>query len=448
MTPVVIVGGGLSGLAAGVRLSSLGIPVLLLEQRPSLGGRAYSFVDESTGTVIDNGQHVLIAGYARTMEFLGTIGTRGLVAVQPVAGLFFHHPERGFCSFRIPALRPPFHLLGGILTTDLLSPGDKARMLRAGAALRSTGGTRGAAAADTTIEAWLDALGQSTELKRSFWEPLAVAVMNEHLGVASANVFLNALRTAFLSDPRGAALAIPTVGLSDLYAGPARAFIERHGGTVRCGADVAESIMDGGRISSVRLRDGETLRCSALVIAVPSYRAPGLLPSSLREAGFIAESASIPLSPIVSIHLWFPGEFMPQEFLGVIGRRIQWVFNRKMICREESPGGHVSTVISAGHAVVDMGNEDIVRIAIDDLKAVYGGAVGQPTHAVVIREKRGTFSCTPAVEPLRPGSDTPVTNLFLAGDWTDTGYPATIEGAIMSGERSAGRVAAVLGGRR
>ena len=129
---------------------------------------------------------------------------------------------------------------------------------------------------------------------------------------------------------------------------------------------------------------------------------------------------------------------MPQESLGVIGRRIQWVFNRR--------GGHLSAVISAAHAFVDLGNDELTRIALEDLVSVYGAKAGRATHTVVIREKRGTFSCTPEVQRMRPGSRTPVPNLFIAGDWTDTGYPATIEGAIMSGELCAGHVGALLGG--
>ena len=137
---------------------------------------------------------------------------------------------------------------------------------------------------------------------------------------------------------------------------------------------------------------------------------------------------------------------MAGESLGVIGRRIQWVFNRKKIspASETKTGGHISTVISAAHAFVEMGNDDLTRIALDDLRSVFGPDIGHAVHSVVIREKRGTFSCTPEVERIRPGSGTPLGNLFIAGDWTDTGYPATIEGAIMSGLRSAAGILSSL----
>ena len=167
LKPVVIVGGGLSGLAAGVGLSSRGIPVLLLEQRPAPGGRASSFVDDETGDVIDNGQHVLIAGYARTMRFLESIGTRDRLAVQSVPTLLFHHPRRGFCTFLVASLPSPLNLLGGVVMTDLLSAADKLRLLRAGAALRTFRDDAPGDAADMTVGEWLASRGQSAEMMRS-----------------------------------------------------------------------------------------------------------------------------------------------------------------------------------------------------------------------------------------------------------------------------------------
>ena len=433
MNPVVIVGGGLSGLSAGVGLSARGIPVVLLEQRPALGGRAYSLKDEKTGDIIDNGQHVLIAGYPRTMHFLETIGTRDRLAIQSLPTLTFHHPEKKFRTFRLADLPSPMHLLGGILMTDLFSPRDKLRVLRAGLALRTIRTDGDDEISRLTIEQWLDSVGQSKETKRSFWEPLAVSIMNEHLGIASAAVFIRSLQSAFLDDPRGAALAIPTVGLSELYVDPARALIERHGGIIRCRADVVESIARDGRVVAVRLREGGTIGCAALVLAVPPWKAPSLLPDDLRQSGFLAQVESLTSSPIVSLHLWFAIDFMQHDVLGVIGRRIQWVFNKRHVDRGK--GSHVSVVISAAHAFVELTNEELTAAACEDLRVIYGPAVGTPTHAMVIREKRATFSCTPAMERIRPGPTTPIPNLFLAGDWTATGYPATIESAIVSGER-------------
>jgi squalene-associated FAD-dependent desaturase len=437
MDPVVVVGGGFSGLAAGVCLASRGVPVLVLEQKRHAGGRAYSFRDAETGETVDNGQHVLIAGYDRTLEFLETIGSRHLVAVQQRPTLVFHHPELGFRSFTLPKLPPPFHLLCGILACPLFSPRDRLRLLRAGAALRSLRDPDNAVDA-LTIEQWLDALGQSMELKRSFWEPLAVSIMNEHIAVASAGVFARALRKAFLGNWDNPAVAFPIVGLSELYVRPAEAFIERHRGKLRTGMDVTQVVVREGLASGVRIKDGSTIRCRAVILAVPSVKVLPLLPAPLRRSDNFMSIGSAPVSPILSIHLWYQSEFMRQPMVGLIGRRVQWVFNRRKIMRDNSSaGGHLTAVISAAHAYVGLSNDELVEIAVADLKSVYGPAAAGVKHATVIREKRATFSPLPAIENRRPDQLTTIPNLFVAGDWTATGYPATIEGAVVSAERCA-----------
>lgn len=421
----------MSGLAAAVELTLQHIPVALYEQKPRLGGRAYSFIDDTTGDVIDNGQHVLIAGYDHTMRFLERIGTRHLLSIQEQPILYLHHPARGLCEFRLPALVPPFHLIAGILSTNLLAFPDKVRLLRAGLALQ-----RGRSLSpEDTIEQWLDAHGQSEELKRAFWEPLAISVMNEHLMHASAKVFVHALRHAFLAAWKNAALALPRVGLSDLYVDAAMRFLISHGAAVQVNSGVATLGADGSRLQVVHLRDGREIACAAVILAVPHYAVNELVRGVLPEDE-LRIIGSIPSTPIVSVHLWFEEDFMKLDFVGLVDRRVQWVFNKRRIAREKGKGGHISCVISDAERFVTLSNEQLIRVAVEDLRTLHG-RVSEPTHAVVIREKRATFSCTPDAERIRPSHQTSLPNLFLAGDWTGTGLPATIEGAIVSGERCA-----------
>jgi squalene-associated FAD-dependent desaturase len=447
--PVVIVGAGLSGLSAGVTLTSGHIPVLLLEQKPSPGGRAYSFTDRTTGDVVDNGQHLLIAGYERTLQFLKTIGTLDRLSIQPRPEILFHHPERGFRRLRLPLLPSPLHFVWGIMTLDLLSVADRLQLLQAGRTIAGFSDATAGPLHDLTVRQWLDLEGQSVECIRSFWEPLAVSIMNERIDAASAVVLVRSLRAAFLSGPRSAALAVATVGLSDLYADAAVEFIRSGGGDVRCGVDVAGLRVQDNAVAGVLARDGTEFPAAAVVLAVPSNRIAGLLPESVLKITTLAAFAENPAAPIVSIHLWFERDFMPHDLVGVIGRRVQWVFNRRRIAPDaQRTDGHVTSVISAAYDFVSSSNEDLVRIACGDLRQMYGIAVPPPIHALVIREKRATFSLTPAIERLRPDQRTTLENLFLAGDWTSTGFPATIEGAIVSGERCAALVAASLGDQK
>ena len=426
--PVIVVGGGVAGLTAAVRLASRDVPVLLLEQRPRPGGRTYSFRDTVSGEIIDNGQHLLIAGYRRTLDLLDTLGVLDKVEIQRQPTLLFHHPVKGFRRFSIPRLPAPWNLLSGILAFDLLSSGDRLRLLRAGAALR--GGDRGERGA--TVAGWLDLQRQSAEACRCFWDPLTLAIMNEHPERAAAKPFLRALQMAFLGSPDGAALAMPRVGLSELFVDPALVYLGSRGMKVRCGSDVVRLLADSDRVHGVLLRNGEEVRGGAVILALPWYGAAALL-KDVAPVAF--DRQGIGASPIVSIHLWFPEDFMPEESVGLIGRRIHWLFNRRRINREKGAGGHLSAVISAAREFVGWGTEDILSLATEDIRTVYPLCPATPLRGVVIREKRATPSLTPEAEHLRPGTVTAFTNLFLAGDWTDTGLPATIEGAVQSAER-------------
>jgi len=373
---------------------------------------------------------LLIAGYTRTFAYLDRIGARHLTVTQPRPVLPFHHPDRGFVEFRLPALPAPLHLLWGITTTSLLSLPDRIRLLRAGRALRRCETVSG-----HTIKRWLDDRHQSAEARRCFWEPLAVAIMNEQMDRAPASLFLRTIRSAFLDHWSSSALVFPRAGLSSVFVDPACAFIERHGGMVRCAADVVSLQAGGGAVSSVILKGGEQLSCGAVILALPPARTAGLWPSNIPLPVNIDVMAPAAGSPIISIHLWFEHPFMDRDVLGLIGRRVHWIFRRER---------HLSATISAAYALVGLSNQELVNITVEDLRTVFGGAVGLPVHAVVLREKRATFSATPENEGHRPGPVTAAKNLLLAGDWTDTGLPATIEGAIQSGQTCA---RLILGGR-
>jgi squalene-associated FAD-dependent desaturase len=279
-----------------------------------------------------------------------------------------------------------------------------------------------------TVARWLDSVRQPASVRFTLWQPLAVSIMNETAEAASASVFVRSLRTAFLGGWSHAAMAIPAVGLSELFAEPARRFIEAHGGIVRCGSSCIGLVGKNNRVEYARLDDGSTIPCRAAILALPPSKVCDTLPTELRKESFLNGIGNLPVSPIVSIHLWFTRQPMEHQMLGLPGRRVQWLF------RKDS---HLSAVISAAHEEVAWTNAQLVQQAESDVRGVYGDRLGELRHALVIRERRATFSSTPAVEARRPGTMTPWENLFLAGDWTATGYPATIEGAVMSGEAAA-----------
>lgn len=443
MTPdAVVIGGGLSGLAAAVRIAGAGGRVALFEQSPRLGGRCYSYRDATTGETVDNGQHVLLGSYRELLSYLRAIGSDGFLRAEPSLVLPFHHPSRGFADFRMPALPAPFDLTAGILKYRLLSVGQKAGLLRAGAWLRSWSATKEASLAGLTVAAWLDTLGQDRHTQESFWDPISVSVMNERPGRASALLFAKAMRRAFLGPGADSRLLIPTVGQTELYVDGAVRFLASRGSQAHAGSPVASVRLERGRAAGVALRDGTLVKAGSVIAAVPPWSLPAILSGVTRASALVEAARRAVASPIVSVHLWFDRSFMEGELLGMIGTTVQWAFNRRRILREEGKGGCVSCVISAAGAAVGMTAAELTALATGELAGIFPGARrAKLVHSVVIREKRATFSPTPDAERERPGPETEVAGLLLAGDWTDTGLPATIEGAVLSGHRAAGLAA-------
>jgi uncharacterized protein with NAD-binding domain and iron-sulfur cluster len=232
---------------------------------------------------------------------------------------------------------------------------------------------------------------------------------------------------------------LPGVGLSDLYTGDAARFIAARGGRVETHAPVAGLDTSAGRVSGVMLRDGRRYAADACIAALPPRALAPLIPEPLRRAAPLRNLDEFGTSPIVSVHLWLDHPVLDQQFLGLLGTSTQWVFNRSQLLGIQNGGGQcLSAVISAGHDVVQWDNARIVATVLGDLRAVVPRArAATLLRSVVVKEKHATISTTPAAERLRPSPATPLDNLFLAGDWTATGLPPTIESAVLSGERAA-----------
>lgn len=432
---VLIVGGGLSGLAAAVELASRGAQVALTEQAPRLGGRCYSYLDQKTGDVVDNGQHLLLGAYHNLLRYLETIGTIQFLKRQLILNLPFYHPVKGRGDFEISRLPKPFHLTAGMLKFKLLSLKDRRNLLKIGVALSRWDRQTEKELSNLTVEEWLFSLNQSEEARGSFWHPIAISVMNEHPGKASALLFARSLRAAFLGKKSDSSLLIPTVGQTDLYVRGAENFLRLRGITVWINTEVESIDVSGTRAVGVRLKDGKRVQATQVISAVPYYSLAKLIPPALRKEKPFIDLNEFESSSIISMHLWFDREFMDVDFLGLIGKNIQWVFNRRRFMNEEGNGtGYLSCVISGARAFIDLSKEKLIALALRDLHSVFPGSrTARMTSSIIIKEKRATFSPTCEIEPLRPSSETPIENLYLAGDWTNTGLPATIEGAVMSG---------------
>jgi len=433
---VLIIGGGFAGLAAGVALTEAGKRVCLLEQKPHLGGRARSFRDPTTGSVVDNGQHLFMGCYHSTIHFLTTLGTLDRLHFQPRLAVPFLDRDGRLSRLDCPDWAAPWHLLLGVLRSGSFSFGQKVEVLRLGKDLRNAG-RKSAPAADESVTTWLGRRGQSEGLQHNFWDLLCIAAMNEDPRIASAQLFERVLRLALFSSPADSRLGIARVGLSDCYTAAAAAYIKARGGCVQTGRGVKQLLIAEGVCRGVDLGSGEKIEGVPVIAAVPWHQLAAVLPGDLlRTEPFFAAALALRPAPIISINLWFDAPITDLEFVGLRGTTIQWLFDKSRILSADDH--YVSLVLSGAHEHVSRSKEELLAIALRELGEMLPAVRKvKLLHALVIKERYATFSPSPEAEPLRPPARTPIRGLFLAGDWTATGLPATIEGAVQSGYTAA-----------
>jgi len=445
MKDAIVIGGGFAGLAAAVALVERDVRVTLLEERAHLGGRAYSFRDDATGETVDNGQHAMMGCYHHTLAFLERIGASDKVTRQANLRVEMLHPERGAGGIRCPSLPSPLHVGAGLLRYSILSPGERAAALAAGLRLLRMRRQRDARLQDLTVADVLrHHLGQSAHACDSFWYPVAIATLNEAPERAAAGPFAEVLARAFFGSRADSQFVLPAVGLSEMYTVDARRVIEARGGQVLLRARAVGFDLDG-ESAEVRLADGRALRADACVATLPPRVLDRLLPEDQQRRLGLPALDAFETSPIVSAHLWFDRPILDAEFLGLIGTRTQWVFNRSKLAPGASAGGRqfLSAVISAAHDVVEWDTARVAQQVVADLQALVPAArAARLLRSVIVKEKNATVSPTPAAERLRPGVRTRLPSFFLAGDWIATGLPPTIESAVVSGEKAAEAVLA------
>lgn len=437
MYDVIVIGGGLAGLSAAVELSSRGASVLLLEQRPHLGGRTYSFRDKKVGDSVDNGQHLLMGCYHETRRYLDIIGSSRLAELQPNLRIDFIHAKKGNAALRCLPLPAPLHVLSGLLRLGTLTPANRLRLLRLGVELFAPSRTKESELAPLTVDEWLKRCGQPEENRKYLWDIIAVGSLNDETSKVSALLFYRVLKTAFLGDRLNASLLVPRVGLSELLVHPAEEYLKQKGVVIRKGVEV-EKIEGGSDGVTAVVCNGKRERARSYISAIPYYALQPLVVSLARWFGESSRLSRFRSSPIITLHLWFDKEVIDRPFVAVLDSTIQWIFNKSALLGIQRKDQYLSLVISAAAKIVDLPKDRLVRLAQKELADLLPASRGAKLiHSLVIKEKRATFSPAPEVLRLRPGTNSGIPNLFLAGDWTDTGFPATIEGAVMSGRRAA-----------
>jgi len=447
--PTVVIGGGLAGLAAAVSLAQQGVPVTLLETRKRLGGRATSFEDPATGDTLDNCQHVLLRACTSLLDFYERLGVAD--RVQWHRKLYFAYRDEqdqpAIDTLEGDDLPAPMHLVRSLWKFKGLTLREKFAIARGMLSILQISRRGRDLYADVSFADFLAEQNQPQPVIDKFWKVVIVSACNETIDNVAASYAIQVFQEGFLYRGEAYEMGLPTVPLEDLY-DPAEQVITAAGGRVLSGIAAESIVFDGEQVAAIRLTDGQEIAGSSFISAVPFDRLAKLAPADMKAADpRLAVLDELKVSPIIGIHLFVrpsegEGPVMSLPHLVLRDSPLHWVFNKGIVKRGEHAGTqHLHGVISAAHERVDQSADDILTLAMRECRRfVPGFDDAVLAHGRVIKEKRATFSVQPGVDDKRPTTTGPIGNLLLAGDWVDTGWPATMEGAVRSGYTAAAAV--------
>lgn len=444
---VVVVGGGLAGLAAACALADAGQRVQLLERRPYVGGRASSYEHPGTGEVVDNCQHILLGCCTNLIEFYRRLNVAD--RIRWFDALTFIEPGGRRSRLTSTALPAPFHTSLSFLGASALSIPDKLAI--SSAMLPFLKGLP----ADTgeNFAHWLQRHGQTPGAIERFWKPILFSALNDDLDRISVHYAGKVIRDSFLGSAQAGYMGIPTIPLSELY-GHAVSYICARGGEVLLRTSVEAMTYDPATQRWNIQTPGRECTSGAVVLALPFEAMQNLLPkiSPAAGSGLANRLPYFEHSPITGIHLWFDQQITELEHAVLLDRTIQWMYHKSLLqpqTRANSSGDYLELVVSASKSLVPMQRQEIIDLALREL-AEFFPRVHQAKllKAAVVKEVRATFCVTPGLDAYRPGPVTAWPGIFLAGDWTATGWPATMEGAVRSGYLAAEACTSMQGSRR
>ena len=424
-TAVVILGAGLAGLAAATAMAQRGLAVTLCEARHRFGGRASSFTDAASGQVLDLCQHVSMGCCTNFAHFARTVGVAHLLRPQPE--LFFITPDRRVSRFRADPLPAPLHLARSFLSAHYLRLDEKLRIAWALSRLQIADAEN-----DEPFRDWLRRHRQTPRIIARFWSVVLTSALNEtpeRIGLRYARkVFVD----GFLRHSRGFEVSLPRVPLARLYGAELSRWLEQQGVRVLLGTAVRRLIVAEQQVSRVELRDGSALTADYYVSTVPFDRLLDLLPVALIDTEpYFGNLRRLEASPITSVHLWYDRPITRLPHVVFIDCLSQWLFVRG----ETAPGEYyVQVVVSAARSFRGVERDEVMRLIIAELAGLFPAARdAKLLRTRMVTEQAATFSAVPGVDRWRPAQTSPLRNLFVAGDWTATGWPATMEGAVRSG---------------
>jgi squalene-associated FAD-dependent desaturase len=445
---VLVIGGGLAGLSCAVALAEAGLRVRLLEKRPHLGGRATSYTLPD-GSEVDNCQHVTLGCCTNLSDFYRRVGAEGKIRFYD--RLYFVDKQGRRSTIEAAPLPPPLHMAPSFLLFDALSFADKRSIAEGLMAIARAGGNPPGIEGISMLD-WLHRVNQTPGAIERYWRVVLVSALDEELGHTDARYGIEVFWKAFLANKQGYRVGIPSVPLGELYEG-CREAVEKRGGEVRMRCGVREIRVRGDQFAGVLLEDGSEVAADACVAAVTHDVLLKMLPVEMSQPSAPLEGLNhLRTSPITGVHFWYDRPVMTEPFLTLLDHTTQWVFNKTLLYANdetvrdgsrpsartndaaESNEQYLQLVISASYDLVQRSRQEIIDLCRRELADVLPATRDAVLRkATVIKEINATFSPEPGVDRWRPTQKSSMRNLYLAGDWTRTGWPATMEGAVRSG---------------
>jgi squalene-associated FAD-dependent desaturase len=436
---IAIAGGGLAGLAAACALANSGFRATVFERRPYLGGRASSYEHPGTGEVIDNCQHVLFRVCTNLVEFYRRIGVED--QIRWYADMTFIEPGGRASRMRASALPAPLHTAPSFLRFPFLGAKDKLVISRAIAALTLT------AQPDTgqSFLDWCHRHNQTEAAIERFWKPILVSALSEHLDRISISYAAQVVRESMKSPP-ARHMGVPSLPLTDLY-NKAGDYIRARGGEIRLRTSL-EAFSPHASYVQLRLTGADTNEdknndrsFDYLILALPFNTIDRVLPDNPSAAPLRENLTHFESCPITGIHLWFDRQITDLDHAVLLDRTIQWMFHKSRLLttrgaatHAQPHGSYIELVVSASNSLIDKSRSEIVDLALKEVREFFPEArAASLLKSTVIKEVHATYSPRPGIDAHRPPQSTAWPRVFLAGDWTATGWPATMEGAVRSG---------------
>lgn len=426
MKKILIIGGGLSGLASAVNLMGKGFQVEILEASPKLGGRTYSFRDEKSSCTIDNGQHILMGCYTDTLSYIDKIDSRSNFDFQESLKINYVTEFGEKYKLFIPKNIYPINQLYSFLRFKLLSFRERKEVLQF---LFNLNSISKKIKDDISLKQLLTENKQSSQTIIKFWEMVVVSAMNTPIEQASAILFLKMIKIIFFSGEDSSKIIIPKVGLSEALIDPAERLISENGGIINCNERVREIEFNGDEAVAVKTNKRIVSDFEILVSAIPGDKLENIVNSEVEDK---IKIPSFKYSPILSVNLWLDNNPLEGSFFGLIGGEFHWLFNKK---------DYVTLIKSSAFNTIDLDKKELIKLADSELRKYFPILIDiEIVDANVIKERKATYISDAKSVEKRNEFVGGFGNLFIAGDWINTGLPSTIESAVKSGKMVAEKI--------